>query len=482
LHGERGIALAIEQDRALKIGWPNNEPAPRSGDLGFAPALPEGLRLRYLGEPASFAIAANNGANVNIEGGGGTWLGAWQRHGRIRIEGDSGKGLAHGATGGHIIVEGSVGDDAGTRLDGGMVLIRGNTGKRIGAGMSSGLILVQGDIGEDPGAMMTGGRIIVEGRAPVAGSGARSRPSKAADRKVAEKAFSDLGITVDKDAVVIEADGASLAVTQERRPATGDWSTIQLVSDQKEPLEGRRSLDLTRVMTSYDDATPPLGLRAALLLSEGDSSPGAPSLGIKRDQIRRLDAKTFAEHLCNPIATAGLLIDIDEMPDLDDQDLDGILAALLSVHEVSPPLLIIGGLARVDRLARIAERVLPTAILLNFEHSEGRTATSVLPISGRLGGRIRETSETPLGLCIPWEICADDLLIAAATGADFILGTTDIALEELTASARGRLLSLGIDSIEQLGRRNLRALDPTTAAVSGLRLIGYERPLPEWLA
>jgi hypothetical protein len=30
-------------------------------------------------------------------------------------------------------------------------------------------------------------------------------------------------------------------------------------------------------------------------------------------------------------------------------------------------------------------------------------------------------------------------------------------------------------------RRNLRAMDMDTAAISGLRLVGFERPLPMWL-
>jgi hypothetical protein len=40
---------------------------------------------------------------------------------------------------------------------------------------------------------------------------------------------------------------------------------------------------------------------------------------------------------------------------------------------------------------------------------------------------------------------------------------------------------LGIDGLERIGRRNLRATDYDTAAISGLRLVGYDRPLPMWL-
>jgi hypothetical protein len=40
---------------------------------------------------------------------------------------------------------------------------------------------------------------------------------------------------------------------------------------------------------------------------------------------------------------------------------------------------------------------------------------------------------------------------------------------------------LGIDGIEAINRKNLRAMDYDTAAITGLRLIGFDRPLPIWL-
>ena len=40
---------------------------------------------------------------------------------------------------------------------------------------------------------------------------------------------------------------------------------------------------------------------------------------------------------------------------------------------------------------------------------------------------------------------------------------------------------LGVQNLNEITRRNLRAIDFDTAAISGLRLIGYDRPLPMWL-
>ena len=54
-------------------------------------------------------------------------------------------------------------------------------------------------------------------------------------------------------------------------------------------------------------------------------------------------------------------------------------------------------------------------------------------------------------------------------------------LIELNSNLRGWMINLGIESLEEITRRNLRAMDYDTAAISGLRLIGYDRPLPMWL-
>ena len=51
----------------------------------------------------------------------------------------------------------------------------------------------------------------------------------------------------------------------------------------------------------------------------------------------------------------------------------------------------------------------------------------------------------------------------------------------LNSGLKGWMIDLGIESIEDITRRNLRAMDYDTAAISGLRLIGYDRPLPMWL-
>ena len=54
--------------------------------------------------------------------------------------------------------------------------------------------------------------------------------------------------------------------------------------------------------------------------------------------------------------------------------------------------------------------------------------------------------------------------------------------EQVTSGLSAHLNRLGLASIDSLTRGNLRAFDQDTAAVSGLRLAGYDRPLPHWFA
>ena len=62
--------------------------------------------------------------------------------------------------------------------------------------------------------------------------------------------------------------------------------------------------------------------------------------------------------------------------------------------------------------------------------------------------------------------------------------TEDIAywLQGTQEDLASELRRIGLTSIDMLERKHLRALNHETASVSGLRLAGYERPLPHWFA
>jgi len=80
----------------------------------------------------------------------------------------------------------------------------------------------------------------------------------------------------------------------------------------------------------------------------------------------------------------------------------------------------------------------------------------------------------------------EDMLIVIASGCDAIVGPIsqqeiENDFEDKNIKLRQWMAELGIDGLEKIGRKNLRANNYETAAISGLRLIGYNRPLPMWL-
>ena len=127
-------------------------------------------------------------------------------------------------------------------------------------------------------------------------------------------------------------------------------------------------------------------------------------------------------------------------------------------------------------------------------------AAAALPVIA-LSGREQDLAAHGVTSLIhlPWSPAASDLLIAAAAGASLTVADPFVAdasppsaqkgraaavedwLAGIDAGIRGWLVELGEDGIDRLNRRHLRALDHDTASVSGLRLTGWERPLPQWL-
>jgi hypothetical protein len=80
----------------------------------------------------------------------------------------------------------------------------------------------------------------------------------------------------------------------------------------------------------------------------------------------------------------------------------------------------------------------------------------------------------------------EEILICIASGCNALIGPIpedDIEddLKDKDLLIKDWMRELGIDGLEKIGRRNLRANNYDTAAISGLRLVGYNRSLPMWL-
>ena len=79
-----------------------------------------------------------------------------------------------------------------------------------------------------------------------------------------------------------------------------------------------------------------------------------------------------------------------------------------------------------------------------------------------------------------------DILIARGCGATGVISSGENEVKKnsvkIHSELRGWLEELGIDSVEKIARKHLRANSEQIAALSGIRLAGYDRALPMWFS
>ena len=125
-----------------------------------------------------------------------------------------------------------------------------------------------------------------------------------------------------------------------------------------------------------------------------------------------------------------------------------------------------------------------------IEDGTGVPEAATLPIIGRSVKNNLEKSQTIAALEFGFSCDAHDIIIARCAGAQFVITQPPVLeredmefwLQGIGIDMEQTLRNLGLESIDQVKRAHLRALDYNTAAISGLRMVGYERPLPHWFA
>lgn len=128
--------------------------------------------------------------------------------------------------------------------------------------------------------------------------------------------------------------------------------------------------------------------------------------------------------------------------------------------------------------------------MARIEDGSGISEAAALPMTGRSKKEHLSDSTTQTGFLLGFAASGHDLAVLMASGVDIVAcaapmaDTEDIAywLQGTQEDLSAELRRIGINSIDMLERKHLRALNHETAAVSGLRLAGYERPLPHWFA
>ena len=173
-----------------------------------------------------------------------------------------------------------------------------------------------------------------------------------------------------------------------------------------------------------------------------------------------------------------------------DEELDGLLVVLRTLLTAEAPILACQGISRIQAHHKRAVYHNIQVAVSRIEDGTGVPEAATLPIIGRSVKTNLEATETTAALEFGFTCDAHDIIVARCAGAQFVVTQPPVLeredmefwLQGLSIDMMRILRNLGLESIDQVQRAHLRALDYDTAAISGLRMVGYERPLPHWFA
>ena len=502
------LEVAAEQNAILRIGWTNaGDPVPKNGELGLCPAIPEGAKIRALGTLGSWTAAFGKGGIFNIQGDSGSFLGAANNGNVITCERSAGNYSGFAMASGKISILDGCGDDLGSCMTGGLIVVRGNAGLRVGGGMSGGIIVVDGDIGNDPGAGMTGGKIIVNGRCPNPPDGVVLRPITEAELTKLNKEINDDNFQIPNDSVCLESSDSNNILTKDKVVSAGDLSMIGLVPADSPRNMSYATCDTVALLGERSETNTPIALPLPLfpILQDGeilsaDKQKNPSKLVEKQPFIVNENPRSidFLALNVNNLTHAtdaltgcgGVVVDMMNMPSMNAEEIDGMLVAIRSLVGIEKPFGFSNGVGRIESLHSSSSYHNADVSICVIEDETGISEAASLPLIGRSNKSNLANTYTESGISIGFSANAEDVAKLCAAGLKFVCSTVPAEdyqqivewLSKIHAELADTLQRLGLESIDALSRQNLRALDYETAAVSGLRLTGYERPLPHWFA
>lgn len=480
------LEKALERNIVLRIGWTTQgEPVPKDGELGLCPNLPKGSKVRSLGNLGSFTAAFGQGGTYTHQGNAGDFLGAGNNGNIITCERTAGDCAGFGQNNGRITILDGAGNDAGARMRGGLLVIRGDVGIRIGGGMSGGDIVVHGDVAGDPGAGMIGGRIIINGRCPTPPPGVVMRALEKAELNKINKLLGESDLEIPADAVCLVAENTpSQGIMASCRD---DLSGISLIPATETHNPNYSTCDTVRLLGEQDSLALPIPLLP--YVPEGvEDDLFYPCLVRNKPRdcdIVLIDSSNLFTATSMIQKAAGFAIDMDSMPFLKSESIDGLIVSLGCVAGPNSKIIFIKGVGHTNQLHLHSEHHNANAAISVLDDGSGLSAAASLPMIGRSAASNLEKCLSSIWL--PWSASSEDLGILCASGISFAVCPApdeNISgwLEQVSSGLSSHLNRLGIASIDSLAKVNLRAFDQDTAAVSGLRLAGYDRPLPHWFA
>jgi len=492
------LKQGIELNKPIKIGWSRDgEPIPKKGEMGLAPALPDKGRIRILGDLGSMNAILCKGGSFSLEGSAGDFHAAWNNGGTHIIERKVGDHLGHGMREGKIIARDGCGKYAGSSLRGGLLIIRGDADSQLGAGMSGGTILVVGDVGSSIGTRMTGGRILVSGRCPKPGEGAKTTTLSKEQIEEFNQGLDDDLLKISEDVICIIPDDSIQASSKKpEKSSLGNWSELTIVPENNSSklVEGQ-ALDTILIIggekiEELDESIESIGIELPLLIKSDKSIKSLTTIvnsKPKNDDFLLIDENNIHLSSKDIYSSGGVILDLASMPVMNAESLDGLLIAIRALSDRLLPIIIKDGISRVNKLHTLGKNHLIQGVIVDLADFSGLHANSCLPKIGRsiIESKI-DKNACPTFIQIPWEVDAKDILIAKGCGVEGIISEMnkdpENSVKKINQELRGWLEELGIDSIEKIARKHLRANSFQSATMSGIRLAGYERALPMWFS
>ena len=405
---------------------------------------------------------------------------------------------------GKISILDGCGDDLGACMSGGLLVVRGNAGLRVGGGMTGGIIVVDGDIGNDPGAGMTGGKIIVNGRCPNPPEGVVLRPITDSELVELNKEIDDKNFQIPNDSVCLESSGEQKN-NNHSVVSAGDLSMIGLVPSGQPRNMFYSTCDTVALLGERAESNTPIALPLPILPHINDGN----ILVNKKKPSKLVETQPFVvthnprtvdfisvemnnlTHCTDALSSSGgAVVNLMKMPSMDAEEIDGMLVAIRSLLGQEKPFGFADGVGRIEALHKSSSYHNADISICIIEDESGISESASLPLIGRSNKANLENTYTDSGIELGFSANAEDIAKLRASGLKFVCCSSpsdsydEISnwLDEIQSKLSTILQNLGLESIDSLSRQNLRALDYETAAVSGLRLSGYERPLPHWFA
>ena len=495
---DRYVEQALEQGRPVKIGWGRaGDERPKDGEFGVMTHLPEGARVLCLGDLGACVGAANRGGTLTLRGGAGSMFGAFHVSGKTVVEKDVGDKAGFEMIGGEISIQGSAGDEAGAAMSGGILLVRGHAGDRLGSGMSGGTVVVMGSVGSEPGIGMAGGKIVISGSCPPPPDGVEMRSINKSEISEFSKLLDPMGLSVNEDALVLET-GATHSESFDSPDyfISEGFDNISLYPNE-DSLSDNAPLDHYTLLVQGEADSEGALLKIPWIIScettidqekwKDVDSPAIVRTKSRKNDLLLIGRKEVSEVIDHVGNCSGIIFDITDFPGLNDAEIEAMLTSLRSRMDSNSIIMLRGRIDRIERVFRLVMDLELDGAVVNCATRSGSRLASSLPKIG-LASKTMGISETGKFVMIEvmHEPDAKDLMIAVASGCTALVspcpkGNLSAKIAELGIGVRGWMRDVGVDRIERIGRRNLRANDFDTAAISGLRLVGYDRPLKMWL-